>query len=780
MSQITPQIVADHGLSADEYGRVLSALGREPNLTELGIFSVMWSEHCSYKSSRIHLKKLPTTGPQVICGPGENAGVVDIGDGPDGKKLAAIFKMESHNHPSYIEPYQGAATGVGGILRDVFTMGARPIANLNALRFGRPDHPKMRHLIDGVVRGIGGYGNCVGVPTVGGEVNFHKAYDGNILVNAMTVGVAEIDKIFYSAASGVGNSIVYVGSKTGRDGIHGATMASADFSEDAEEKRPTVQVGDPFTEKLLIEACLELMASDAIVAIQDMGAAGLTSSSVEMASKGGVGIELDMNKVPCRETGMTPYEMMLSESQERMLMVLKPGREDFAEAIFKKWELDFAVIGEVTDTGHMVLVFNDEVVCDIPLGPLADDAPLYDRPYMSQAEYKTWAAVKPLGDIPDSTNIGADLLKLMGSPDIASRRWIWEQYDSQVGGDTVQRSGGDAAVVRVHGTRKGLAMTTDCTPRYCYADPVEGGKQAVAEAYRNLCAVGAKPLAITNCLNFGNPQRPEIMAQIVGCLEGMSEACIALDMPIVSGNVSLYNESKATGGGSAILPTPAIGAIGLLDDWSKSATIGFKAEGEHILLLGRTSGLLGQSLWLRECHGREDGLLPRSNLREERLLGEFVRRLVEDGEVTAVHDVSDGGVAVALAEMALAGNLGAKVSLTGYWEALEQDDLSYAAEAFGEGQGRYIVTVKGSPFNVLKRAEALFGNEQFEPHQWIGTVGGNDLVFEMREFDKPIFRDDTFVITATEPKIIDTIAIPLETLRTAHEGFFPALMGTAI
>ena len=427
MSEITPQIVAEHGFSKEEYVRVLAAMGREPNLTELGIFSVMWSEHCSYKSSRIHLKKLPTTGPQVICGPGENAGVVDIGDGPDGKKLAAIFKMESHNHPSYIEPYQGAATGVGGILRDVFTMGARPIANLNALRFGRPDHPKMRHLIDGVVRGIGGYGNCVGVPTVGGEVNFHKAYDGNILVNAMTVGIAETDKIFYSAASGIGNSIVYVGSKTGRDGIHGATMASTDFSDDTEEKRPTVQVGDPFTEKLLIEACLELMASDAIVAIQDMGAAGLTSSSVEMASKGGVGIELDMNKVPCRETGMTPYEMMLSESQERMLMVLKPGREDFAEAIFKKWALDFAVIGTVTETGHMVLKWNGETVCDIPLGPLADDAPLYDRPYMSQDEYKTWAQVKPLGDIPESTDIGADLLKLMASPDIASRRWIWEQ-----------------------------------------------------------------------------------------------------------------------------------------------------------------------------------------------------------------------------------------------------------------------------------------------------------------------------------------------------------------
>ncbi|MDB5662451.1 MAG: purL, partial [Sphingomonas bacterium] len=618
MTGITPAIVAEHGLNPEEYARVLHALGREPNLTELGIFSVMWSEHCSYKSSRIHLKKLPTTGPQVICGPGENAGVVDIGDGQ-----AAIFKMESHNHPSYIEPYQGAATGVGGILRDVFTMGARPVANLNALRFGRPDHPKMRHLIAGVVHGIGGYGKCVGVPTVGGEVNFHRAYDGNILVNAMTVGIADTDKIFYSAASGVGNPIVYVGSKTGRDGIHGATMASADFSEDSEEKRPTVQVGDPFTEKLLIEACLELMATDVIVAIQDMGAAGLTSSSVEMASKGGVGIELDMDAVPCREEGMTPYEMMLSESQERMLMVLKPGREHEAEAIFTKWELDFAVIGRVTDTGRMVLTWKGETVCDIPLGPLADEAPAYDRPWVPTPP------AAPLSNVPDSADIGADLLRLMGSPDIASRRWIWEQYDHMVGGDTVQRPGGDAAVVRIHGTDKGLAITTDCTPRYCYADPVEGGKQAIAEAWRNLTAVGALPLAATDCMNFGNPQRPEIMGQFVGCIEGMAEACRALDMPIVSGNVSLYNETKNDDGtGSAILPTPAIGAIGLLADWRKSATIAFKDEGEDIWIVGGPgvhantesggNGHLGQSLWLREIHGREEGPPPPVDLVAER------------------------------------------------------------------------------------------------------------------------------------------------------------------
>ena len=599
VSKITPEIVAEHGLSPDEYTRVLNALGREPNLTELGIFSVMWSEHCSYKSSRHHLKKLPTTGPQVICGPGENAGVVDIGDGQ-----CAVFKMESHNHPSYIEPYQGAATGVGGILRDVFTMGARPVANLNALRFGRPDHPKMRHLISGVVAGIGGYGNCVGVPTVGGEVNFHKAYDGNILVNAMTVGVAETSKLFFSAASGIGNPIVYVGSKTGRDGIHGATMASADFGEDADAKRPTVQVGDPFTEKLLIEACLELMASDAIVAIQDMGAAGLTSSSVEMASKGGVGLLLNMDHVPQRETGMTAYEMMLSESQERMLMVLKPGREDFAAAIFRKWELDFAVIGEVTDTGRMILIHHGETVCDIPLGPLADDAPLYDRPHVPTPR------PAPLADVPESHDINADLLTLIACPDLASRRWIWEQFDPKVGGDTVQPPGGDAAVVRIHGTQKALAIATDCTPRYCFSDPYEGGKQAIAETWRNLCAVGATPLAATDCLNFANPQNPETMGQLVGCIEGMAEACRALDYPIVSGNVSLYNESKATGGGSAILPTPAIGGVGLLRDWRATATIGGMGEGDDLWLVGDWPSHLGQSLWLRELHGREDGPSP--------------------------------------------------------------------------------------------------------------------------------------------------------------------------
>ena len=736
--QITPQVVAEHGLSTEEYDRILNALGREPNLVELGIFSVMWSEHCSYKSSRIHLKKLPVSAPWVICGPGENAGVIDIGDGD-----AAIFKMESHNHPSYIEPYQGAATGVGGILRDVFTMGARPVANMNALRFGRPDHPKTRHLVAGVVAGIGGYGNCVGVPTVGGEVNFDPAYDGNILVNAMTVGVAKTDKIFYSAAAGIGNPVVYVGSKTGRDGIHGATMASADFSEDSEEKRPTVQVGDPFTEKLLIEACLELMASDAIVAIQDMGAAGLTSSSVEMASKGGVGIRLDMNKVPCREEGMTPYEMMLSESQERMLMVLKPGREAEAEAIFRKWELDFAVIGEVTDTGRMELMWNGDTVADIPLAPLADDAPCYERPYAIPK------APEPLADIPESTDVAADLLKLMASPQLASRRWVWEQYDQSVGADTVQPPGGDAAVVRVHGSKKALAITTDVTPRYCHADPVEGGKQAVAEAYRNLCAVGAKPLAITNCLNFGNPQRPEIMGQFVGCIEGMAEACRALDFPVVSGNVSLYNETKNEDGSSlAILPTPAIGGVGLIDDWEKSANAGFKAEGEHLILIGHSDSHVGQSLWLALCHDRRAGPPPRVDLAAERRAGECIRSLIEQGLATAVHDCSDGGAAVAVAEMALAGNIGMSMTIV-------PQISNPAAILFGEDQGRYVVTTR-DPNRVCAIANAaqLFAVP-------IGITGGAALVFDL------VDRGGERSLSLTD-------------LRAAHEGFFPKLMGSEL
>ena len=671
MSEITPEIIAGHGIKPDEYQRILKIMGREPNLTELGIFSVMWSEHCSYKSSKKWLKTLPTKAPWVICGPGENAGIIDIGD-----NHAIVFKMESHNHPSFIEPYQGAATGVGGILRDVFTMGARPIANMNALRFGDPGHARTRHLVAGVVAGIGGYGNCVGVPTVGGETNFHHSYNGNILVNAMTVGLADKRNIFYSAAAGVGNPVVYFGSKTGRDGIHGATMASAEFDEKSEEKRPTVQVGDPFTEKLLIEACLELMATDAIVAIQDMGAAGLTSSSFEMASKGGLGVELDLDRVPMREQGMTAYEIMLSESQERMLMILKPGKEDVARAIMDKWELDFAVIGTLTDSGRMVLKRHGAVVADLPIDPLAQASPEYDRPWLAPAkpavvDCAQVAAVEPV----------AALKTLLSCPDLASKRWIWEQYDHMVMGDTVQRPGGDAAVVRIHGTAKAVAITTDCTPRYCQADPHEGGRQAVAEAYRNLSAVGAVPLAVTDNLNFGNPEKPEIMGQIVEAIKGMGEACRELDFPVVSGNVSLYNETQ----GTAIQPTPAIGAVGLLDDVARHMTLAFKGAGHAVVLLGETRGWLGASLYLREVCGREEGAPPPVALHRERRKGELVRQLIADGLVRACHDVSDGGLLVAVAEMAMAGGVGASLEAP--------SGLPLHGWCFGEDQGRYVLEV---------------------------------------------------------------------------------------
>jgi phosphoribosylformylglycinamidine synthase len=674
--KITDEIVASHGLTPDEYQRVLKVMGREPNMVELGIFSVMWSEHCSYKTTRKHLRGLPTEAPWVICGPGENAGVIDIGDGQ-----AAIFKMESHNHPSYIEPYQGAATGVGGILRDVFTMGARPVANMNALRFGSPDHPKTKHLVSGVVAGIGGYGNCVGVPTVGGECNFHPSYNGNILVNAMTVGIANTDKIFYSAAAGVGNSVVYVGSKTGRDGIHGATMASAEFGEDSEEKRPTVQVGDPFTEKLLIEACLELMQTDTILAIQDMGAAGLTSSSLEMAGKGGTGIEMWLDKVPMREEGMTPYEIMLSESQERMLMVIKPEKEHIARAVFEKWELSFATIGQITDTGNIVLKMHGETVCDMPIAPVSTDAPVYDRPFIlpDKRSDDGWQITDDKRKNVISHPLSVILLKLISCPDLASKRWIYEQYDSMVGNDTVARSGGDAAIVRVHGTNKALAITTDCTPRYCYADPIEGGKQAVAETWRNITAVGATPLAITNCLNFGNPQKPEIMGQIVGCLQGMGEACRALNYPIISGNVSLYNETN----GNAILPTPAIGGVGILRDLNKRIGNSFVAAGEDIILIGETKGHLGASLYLREILGKEEGTPPPVDLKVEKANGDFVRSLIENGKITGCHDVSDGGLLVAIAEMTYRNGIGANISQkgdVGFW--------------FGEDQARYVITAQ--------------------------------------------------------------------------------------
>lgn len=700
MSEITPEIVAEHGLSEDEYQEVLKIMGREPNLTELGIFSVMWSEHCSYKSSKKWLKTLPTEQPWVICGPGENAGIIDIGDGD-----AIIFKMESHNHPSYIEPYQGAATGVGGILRDVFTMGARPIANMNALRFGEPDHPKTRHLVHGVVAGIGGYGNCIGVPTVGGECEFHPSYNGNILVNAMTVGLAKADNIFYSAAAGVGNPVIYAGSKTGRDGIHGATMASAEFTEDSEEKRPTVQVGDPFTEKLLVEACLELMATDAIVAIQDMGAAGLTSSSFEMASKGGMGVEMNLDAVPQREENMTPYEMLLSESQERMLMVLKPGKEDLAEAIFRKWELDFAVVGKLTDTGHMVIRHKGEVVADLPIDPLALASPEYDRPWVkTPARPEVGAA-----DIDQSKDVIASLKTLIGGPHLASKRWIWEQYDHMVMGDTLAagRPGGDAAIVRVHGTQKAVSITSDCTPRYCYADPVQGGRQVVAEAWRNLTAVGSQPLAITDNMNFGNPERPEIMGQFVGCIEGMREACDTLEFPVVSGNVSLYNETN----GQGILPTPTIGGVGLFKDYTQAVNLAVREAGEDLILVGATDGWLGSSLYLRDIEGREDGAPPPVNLSTERKNGDLVRAWIQSGRVGACHDISGGGILVAATQMAMAGRMGLSVTVP--------EGTNAIAWLFGEDQARYLVSTKDG------KALVADAKKNGVPAAIIGKTGGD-------------------------------------------------------
>jgi phosphoribosylformylglycinamidine synthase II len=699
-SNVTADLAAEMGLGAEEFERTCKILGRTPNLTELGVFSAMWSEHCSYKSSKIWLKTLPTTGPRVICGPGENAGVVDIGDGD-----AVVFKIESHNHPSFIEPYQGAATGVGGILRDVFTMGARPVALLNSLRFGSPDDPKTRHLLSGVVAGIGGYGNCVGVPTVGGECQFHPAYNGNILVNAMCVGIARADRIFYSAAAGPGNLVIYVGAKTGRDGIHGATMASAEFSEDAAEKRPTVQVGDPFTEKLLIEACLELMATDAIVAIQDMGAAGLTSSSVEMAGKGGLGIELDLDRVPVREADMSPYEIMLSESQERMLMISAPGSEDLARRVFEKWELNFAVIGRVTETGRLVLRMRGEVAADIPVGPLVTEAPLYERP---------WIRRQPEAEIDGAALPGRDplgsLKRLVASPDLASKRWIWEQYDHLVQGNTVKRPGGDAAVIRIGENGKALALSTDATPRYCRADPVRGGMQAVAESWRNLTAVGALPLALTDNMNFGNPEKPEIMGEFAGAIEGMREACRALDYPVVSGNVSLYNETS----GSAILPTPVIGGVGLIADATKAVDLALKRDGHALVLIGDTRGHLGASLYLREIEGREAGPPPPVDLAAERRNGDFVRAMIEAGQVAACHDISDGGLLVAIAEMAMAGGRGV---------ALAAPLASIAAHAwlFGEDQARYLIET-ATPDLILASAKNMSIYAQC-----IGTVQGSEL-----------------------------------------------------
>jgi phosphoribosylformylglycinamidine synthase len=721
------ETAAEYGLKSEEYDVIIQRLNREPNPVELGVFSVMWSEHCSYKSSKKHLGKFPTTGPRVICGPGENAGVVDIGDGQ-----ACIFKMESHNHPSYIEPYQGAATGVGGIMRDVFTMGARPIALLNALRFGDPSHPKTKRLVSGVVSGIGGYGNCVGVPTVAGETNFHRGYDGNILVNAMCVGLADADKIFYSAAPSAGLPVVYFGSKTGRDGIHGATMASAEFDDASDEKRPTVQVGDPFAEKLLIEATLELMASGAVAAIQDMGAAGLTSSSVEMAGKGGVGIELDLDMVPQREEGMSAYEMMLSESQERMLAILKPGREADGQRIFEKWGLDAATIGFTTDTGHMVLKHKGEVVCDVPLAPLFDDAPLYDRPWVAPTLQPRLTAA----DVPAPADYAQAVLKLMSAPDMASKRWLWEQYDRHVMADTLEDSatGADAGIVRVHGTRKALAVTSDCTPRYVLNDPYEGGKQVVAEAWRNLTAVGADPIAITDNLNFGNPERPEIMGQIVRAIEGMAQACRDLDFPVVSGNVSLYNETN----GQAIPPTPTVGAVGLIPDYAHRADFAGMKAGDALVLVGDTTGELGASMYLREIVGREDGAPPPVDLAQERKVGDLVRKLILSGQASVVHDLSDGGLIAAAAEMALASKVGVSLEAPA--------GVPAHAALFGEDQARYLIAVKdAAPLLDAAKAAGVTASV-------IGQAGGEDIA------------------------VTGLFALPLAALREAHEGWMPSFM----
>ena len=686
---ITPDLIAAHGLKPDEYDRILDIIGREPTFTELGIFSAMWNEHCSYKSSKKWLRTLPTTGPQVICGPGENAGVVDIGDGQ-----AVVFKMESHNHPSYIEPHQGAATGVGGILRDVFTMGARPIAAMDALSFGRPDHPKTAHLVKGVVEGIGAYGNAFGVPNVGGEVRFHRSYDGNCLVNAFAAGLADAERIFYSAASGIGMPVVYLGAKTGRDGVGGATMASAEFDDTIEEKRPTVQVGDPFTEKCLLEACLELMQTDSVISIQDMGAAGLTCSAVEMGDKGGLGIKLILDAVPQRETNMTAYEMMLSESQERMLMVLKPEKEAEARAIFEKWDLDFAIVGETIAEDRFLILHGNQVKADLPLSKLSSSAPEYDRPWVETP------VAGPAPDLPAITPIKA-LRSLIGSPSYSHKAWVWEQYDTQVGADTIRRPGMGAGVVRVHGTNKALAFTSDVTPRYVKANPVEGGKQAVAEAYRNLTAVGALPLATTDNLNFGNPEKPEIMGQLVGAIKGIGEACRALDFPIVSGNVSLYNETD----GKGILPTPTIGGVGLIDDLS-TLIAGLPSEGDVAIVIGETRGHLGQSAVAAEAFGIEEGDAPPVDLAAERKHGEFLR--ANRAHLTSATDLSDGGLALAAFEMAEAAGIGVRL------------DSADIAQLFGEDQARYLVACDAAGADALLKAADAAG----VPAAQVGTFGG--------------------------------------------------------
>jgi len=688
MQETNLDIALKHGLKKKEFSKIIKIMGRKPNLVELGIFSAMWNEHCSYKSSRVWLKTLPTKNKYVIQGPGENAGVVDFGNGD-----AVIFKIESHNHPSFIEPYQGAATGVGGILRDVFTMGARPVANLNSIRFGSPKHPKTKYLLNGVVSGIGGYGNCIGVPTVGGETEFNDCYNGNILVNAMNVGIAKKNKIFYSVASGIGNPVVYVGSKTGRDGIHGATMASAEFDLDSDDKKPTVQVGDPFTEKLLLEACLELMKSKCIVSIQDMGAAGLTSSSIEMASKGNLGIRINLNKVPCREQNMTPYEIMLSESQERMLIILKKGKENFAKNIFDKWGLDFSIVGELTSSKKLEIEYNDELVGSIPIHTLGKNAPKYKRPWIFHKLPKKTELKKILKKI----KIKDAFLKLLSHYNFSNKSWVWEQYDHMVMADTVQAPGGNSAVIRYHGKNKGIAATIDCTPKYCFAHPYTGSMQAVCETWRNLISVGAQPIAITNCLNFGNPERKEIMGQLVESIKGIKNACKFLNYPVVSGNVSLYNETN----GQSIYPTPTIGGIGLLKNLKSMMTFNFKEVDNHIMIIGDTKGHLHQSALLYDVLKYKDGPPPEINLKKERENGLCVKQLIQKNLLKSVHDISHGGIIISLAEMCMSGSMGCKIELINI-------NLNKIHYLFGEDQGRYILEFNNK--NKLKITNILKKN----------------------------------------------------------------------
>ena len=720
--KITNQIVEKHGLKLEEYENIKKLLKREPNLLELGIFSAMWNEHCSYKSSRIHLKKLPTKGKQVIQGPGENAGVIDIGDDD-----AIVFKIESHNHPSYIEPYQGAATGVGGILRDVFTMGARPIALLNSLHFGAPEHHKTKSLLNGVVSGIGGYGNCIGIPTVAGETKFNETYNENILVNAMAVGLAKKDKIFYSKAKGLNKSVVYVGSKTGRDGIHGASMASAEFDENSEKKKPTVQVGDPFTEKLLMEACLELMKDNSIISIQDMGAAGLTSSSVEMASKGSLGIELELNKVPCREKNMTAYEMMLSESQERMLIILEDGKEKNAKKIFDKWDLDFIVIGKTTNTNKLTLKFDNKVVGEIPIDALASKAPLYDREWAKKKTQKNKVNLKDLKKI----KIEDALIKILSSPNHSNKSWVTDQYDQAVMCDTVQKSGSDASIIRIHNKDKAIAVSVDSSANYCKSYPITGGKQIVCENWRNLIAVGAKPLAITNCLNFGNPENKEVMGEFAECIEGIKEACNFLNFPVVSGNVSFYNGTNKKN----INPTPVIGGVGLIKKLTKATSHNFKKNNSTLILIGKTFGHLGQSCFLKENYSINEGMPPEVNLLNEKNNGEALLKMINKNLILSSHDVSNGGLITALSEMSIGSNFGVKIfkpkKLTNLFEYF-----------FGEDQARFIIEIET---NNLKKVENILK----ENNIYYENIGLTQKEFFEIEKELKIKINDLFKINNT-------------------------------